>query len=128
MIKANNLTPFEWEIMKLIWKSHPRTVRQVVDALPSEYQRAYTTVQTYVERLVEKGFLNKKKDGKINIYAPAVAEEPVREREIARVVQKAFDGSFGSLAAYLVKSRRLNEEELNELFELINDEQGRDEK
>lgn len=54
------LGQLEKAIMDVVWDNGPRTVRGVLDALPSERQGAYTTVMTVMNRLVRQGYLRRR--------------------------------------------------------------------
>ena len=51
------LTPFELEIMSVLWELGKGSVREIMELLPEPRRPAYTTVQTIVYRLEEKGAL-----------------------------------------------------------------------
>ena len=99
---AERLSNFEWEIMNQIWSLGSASAREVLEALPTEHQRAYTTIQTYLERLVEKKYLSKEKLGLVNYYSAIIPKESAVHRETKRFVDQVFSGSTSQLAAYLL--------------------------
>ncbi len=123
MLKKNSLSDFEWSIMRLIWKNPQISVKDVHIQLTGNNERAYTTVQTYMERLVDKKFLTKQKDGKVNFYYPMIEENDMLEKETNSFVKKAFKGSFSNLAAFLFDMDTINEDDLNKLKKLIKDKE-----
>ncbi|MFQ5675144.1 MAG: BlaI/MecI/CopY family transcriptional regulator [bacterium] len=121
MKKTKRLAEAEWELMVFIWASRkPTTVREIRDALYPEGEKAYTTVQTITNILVDKGFLQKEKIGMVNFYYPAISKEELAKQETKTLVSRIFEGSFGNLAAYLVDSGELSGTELEKLKDLIN--------
>src|SRR6186997_2113791 len=58
----------ELEIARIVWELKEATVRQVVDALPAERNVDFWTVQTYLRRLAEKGYLRVERRGRANVY------------------------------------------------------------
>ncbi len=122
MKKPNNLTPLEWDLMNTIWKfdQFPVTVRQVLEKAYPKGEKAYTTVQTIMNHLVEKGFLARQKIGPVNVYHPTISIKELQNSETQRFVQKVFNGSFFSLANFLLSSDRLTPNELAKLKEMIN--------
>ena len=96
MPKVETLTKFEWEIMKQVWKKGRATVREVHEALAPTQSRAYTTIQTYMERLVDKKYLSKKKIGLVNFYSAKVKETDTlrREASLRRFIFKTGRLSF----------------------------------
>lgn len=120
MRSRKKLAAAEWEIMNDLWNSEGASaVREVRGRLYPKGQKAYTTVQTIMNILVEKGFLKKQKIGMVNFYRPVVSREKATQQETRSLVARAFDGSFGALANYLVDSGKLSESELRELQSLL---------
>lgn len=121
-----DLSHAEWEIMEAVWDTDgPVTVRQVMDKAYPNSEKAYTTVQTFMNILVEKGILKRKKNGSINVYTALVSRESIQKRAISTVARHMFSGSFGAMASYLVNSATLTSDEIRELKELLNRKQER---
>ena len=120
MAKKRRLAEVEWEVMDGVWKFNRRvTVRNVLDYVYPNGEKAYTTVQTIMNILAEKGVLDREKIGPVNVYRPTVSREEVARAETRTLVSRMFEGSFGSLATYLVDSGELSQKELDELRALI---------
>lgn len=119
MPKVKTLTQLEWEIMKRVWKNGKTTVREVHEALSANQSKAYTTIQTYMERLVDKKYLSKEKIGLVNFYTARVKESDTLKRETTHFVKRAFDGSVSKLAAFLFDTQDFNEHDLQEIKRLI---------
>jgi BlaI family transcriptional regulator, penicillinase repressor len=123
------LTKFELEIMDALWALGSASVREMVEHLPEKKRPAYTTVQTIVYRLEEKGAVARvKKVGNAHVFAPAVSRKAAQRRLIDEVLD-LFGGSARPLMAHLVESGKLTLEDVRELertLEKIEDEGGRD--
>lgn len=114
------LTEAEWEVMEAIWAlGGAPSVRDVLDYAYPGGEKAYTTVQTIMNNLVAKGFLKQKKVGLVNFYRPTISREKAIERETSHLVAKAFRGSFGALAHFLINSDALSAEEIAMIRQLI---------
>ena len=61
------LGPLEWQVMDSIWHLRTCSVHDVVRTIPE--RRAYTTVMTTVDRLFQKGILNRKKVDRKFLYS-----------------------------------------------------------
>lgn len=105
--------------MKYLWKVERASIRNVWEALFPEREKAYTTVQTYMERMVEKGLLSKEKIGLVNFYAPRLSEQEVLSQAAASFVDKAFEGSFLTLANFLITSDKLKQDDIEALRKLL---------
>ncbi len=120
MAAKKRLAEAEWEVMDGVWHLDRQvTVRDVVDYLYPNGEKAYTTVQTIMNILFEKGVLNRQKIGPVNVYMPTLSREDVAQVETRTLVSRMFEGSFGALATYLVDSGELSQGELDELRALI---------
>ena len=126
MKKPKHLTALEWEIMNVIWQSDrfPITVRQVLERAYPKGEKAYTTVQTIMNNLTEKGLLKREKIGPVNVYNPAISADTAQRKETFRFVEKVFNGSFFSLANFLLSSGRLSREELEQLKNMLEQSNG----
>ena len=120
MAVKKRLAEAEWEVMDGVWHLDRQvTVRDVVDYLYPNGEKAYTTVQTIMNILFEKGVLNRRKIGPVNVYMPTLSREDAAQDETRTLVSRMFEGSFGALATYLVDSGELSQGELDELRALI---------
>ncbi len=120
MAAKKRLSEAEWEVMDGVWHLDGQvTVRDVVDYLYPNREKAYTTVQTIMNILFEKGVLNRQKIGPVNVYKSALSRKDSAQAETRTLVSRMFEGSFGALATYLVDSGELSQKELDELRVLI---------
>ena len=120
MAAKKRLAEAEWEVMDGVWHLDRQvTVRDVVDYLYPNGEKAYTTVQTIMNILFQKGVLNRQKIGPVNVYKSALSREDAAQDETRTLVSRMFEGSFGALATYLVDSGELSQRELDELRALI---------
>lgn len=120
MREKDRLSPLEWEVMEVIWQlGGTPSVREVLERAYPHGEKAYTTIQTVMKHLEDKGFLRKKKVGLVNFYRPVKKRTDMVRRETDRFVQNVFGGSFQALAGYLIQSDSLSEAEIADLQRLI---------
>lgn len=113
--KRVKLTPFELEIMTALWKLGKASVREIQELLPETRQPAYTTVQTMVYRLEEKGALQRvRKIGNAHIFEPLISRREAHHRLISDLLD-LFGGSVQPLMAHLVEAGKLTLEDVREL-------------
>lgn len=128
MGKKKRLAEAEWAVMDGVWDlDRMVTVREVHEHLYPNGEKAYTTVQTIMNILTDKGVLSRKKIGPVNVYTPVLSREAAAREETRSLVSRMFEGSFGALATYLVDSGALSRKELDALKALI-DEKEREQK
>jgi predicted transcriptional regulator len=113
------LNDSEWLVMNAVWKRPPATVRQVVEDLGNEAGWAYTTVKTMLERLVEKGALRAEKRGRVAVFTPLVSRREARRSALRLLIEKAFDGAFGSLFQHIVAEEKLSKRDRERLAAML---------
>jgi len=110
-------TDRELDIMNVLWQHGPATVAEVRERLDDDL--AYTTVQTMLRILEQKGHVSHTEAGKAHRFAARVAEKSARRTALARVVDRVFGGSAELLLTQLVADRNLSEDELKRLRALM---------
>jgi len=119
------LTGQELEIMKVIWRLGPATVRQVYEDLLERRKIAYTTVMTMMNILENKGFLKKKQGEKAFVYASSKPQGQVLGAMVREFVDRVFNGAAEPLVVHLVEDEHLTTEELDEIRRTIRDGGGK---
>jgi len=109
------LTRFELEIMQALWAIGSGSVREIQEQLPAKRRPAYTTVQTIIRRLEDKGAVRRtKKIGNAFIFEPVVTRRSAHHKLITELLD-LFGGSARPLMAHLAETGKLNLEDLREL-------------
>ena len=122
------LTKFELEIMDALWTLETASVREVQEHLPEKKRPAYTTVQTIVYRLEEKGAVRRvKKVCNAHVFEPAVTRKAAQRRVIDELLD-LFGGSARPLMAHLVESGQLTLEDIRELERRLEEIEGEPER
>jgi predicted transcriptional regulator len=113
--KAVKLTRLELEIMGAVWAIGRGSVREIQEYLPQQKRPAYTTVQTIIYRLEEKGAVRRiKKVGNAHIFEAVITRQAAHGRLIDELLS-VFGGSPRSLMAQLVETGRLTLEDVRHL-------------
>lgn len=96
-MSAYTLGPLEQEVMDCVWREAVVSVRDVHSCLKKSRKIAYTTVMTIMTRLVDKGFLRRKKQGKAFLYSPKKTREQTAKTIIGKIIDSLVD-QFGEEA------------------------------
>ena len=113
------LTKFELEVMGALWELGSASVRELQERLPEGKRPAYTTVQTIVYRLEEKGAVRRvKKVGNAHVFEPVVTRRATVRRLFDELLG-FFGGSPRTLMAQLVEGGHLTLEDLREAEEML---------
>jgi BlaI family penicillinase repressor len=105
----------ETRILEQYWKLGTCSVREILDNLPEEERVAYTTVQTLVYRLEQKGALRKvKRIGNAQLFEPAIDQSEYRSG-LVRDLLDLFGGSPRLLVSNLLENGALTLRDLKRL-------------
>jgi len=114
-MKRTRLSKAETRILEQYWKLGTCSVREILDSLPEEERVAYTTVQTLVYRLEQKGALRKvKKIGNAQLFEPAIDRGEHRSG-LVRDLLELFGGSPRLLVSNLLETGTITLRDLKTL-------------
>jgi BlaI family penicillinase repressor len=120
MSKPNvELTESEWSVIKAVWETEPCTAPAIQERLLKPTGWTYSTVRTLMDRMVAKGVLKAKKEGKLTIYQSVVTRAQAQHGELFYALKHAFNGALTPMVQCLLDSKDLNATELAELESLI---------
>lgn len=109
------LSKAETRILEQFWKMGTCSVREILESLPDDERVAYTTVQTLVYRLEEKGAVRKvKKIGNAHLFEPAINQSNFRSG-LVRDLLDLFGGSPRLLLSNLLETGTLTLKDLKAL-------------
>ena len=117
------LSDTEMEIMEIIWKfGCPVKSNVLLDIASKEKRKDWKsqTVATFLSRLVDKGVLSVKREGRLNIYTPLLSLEEYKKKEAQSVLDKMYEGSVKNFLVTLY-DEKIPSDELNELKKWFSD-------
>ena len=93
------LPELEAEVMDQVWERGEASVREVMEALNAvaDKARAYTTYMTIMARLDGKGLLERRRQGKTDLYSPRYTRDEYSDLR-ARAELDSFVDQFGDVA------------------------------
>jgi BlaI family transcriptional regulator, penicillinase repressor len=97
-----DLAPLELDCMNALWRLGEATVRDIHAALATSRPRAYTTIMTILDRLAQKGVVERQKTGRAWLYKPHLSADQARTHAVTRLVEGFFQGSTEALASHLL--------------------------
>jgi predicted transcriptional regulator len=104
--------------MRVMWRLDEATVDDVRAAQPPSRRAAYTTIQTVMNRLLDRGLLERKRRGKAFVYRARYPESEL----VARSMRERLAGASADArtAALLSLVEGLKQDELDELARYAN--------
>lgn len=120
-----SVTDTELEVLKALWELGEGTVRQVLDALgPEGREWAYTTAQTLLHRLQEKGFVARRKRGRAFVFRPVFTRDQLLGRSLDDLAARVCDGKAMPLLLNLVQSPKFSRAERTRFRKLLDELEG----
>ena len=115
----------ELEVMKALWATGPDTPRATLEDRLSPFGWAANTINTYLSRLAEKGFVAVRRVGTSNLYTPLVAREEYLSFDSRAVLDRLYGSPRNFVAALAREGFAQGElEELRALLEQLSGGRG----
>jgi predicted transcriptional regulator len=109
------ISRFEFQLLDKLWDLGPCSVREIQESLPEKDRPAYTTVQTMIYRLEEKGAVCRvKKIGNAHLFEANVSRQAVHHRLIGDLLS-LLGGSAAPVMSHLVETGKLTLADVKEL-------------
>lgn len=118
MKKTPSISESEWEVMKVLWKRHPVAANEIIKELAAKEWHS-KTVKTLISRLVKKGVVGFKSDGRTYLYRPLVKERDCIIEESQSFLDRLFGGSMAPMLAHFVDNKKLSKAEIGELEKIL---------
>jgi BlaI family penicillinase repressor len=116
-------TDAELDILNILWRTGPATVRRVHDELATTKPSQYVTTLKLMQIMTGKGLLERDERERSHVYTPLVAQAEAQQQIAAHLMKRAFDGSLRSLVLGALGGRRATKQELADLRSLIEEQQ-----
>ena len=105
--------------MAVLWQKQKATVSDVVTALKGRRPVNYSTVQTMLRILEDKGYVAHDKAGRAFVYRPVVSQPQARRKALSHLMTRLFDNSPSLLVLNVLEHEQIDPAELERLKKLI---------
>lgn len=112
------LTETEKHIMDFLWDHKTAFMRDILDSYPDP-KPASTTIATILKRMQTKNLVGYKIFGNSRQYFPKIDKEIYFNQEMNSIIDRFFDSSVSQFASFFASSKKLSQEELKELRDII---------
>ena len=111
-------TEAELEILQILWKHGPSTVREVHTALQSR-GTGYTTALKQMQVMIEKVLLSRSDRYRSHVYEARIQREQTQLLLTRNLLQRAFDGSAKNLVLGALSAQPVSASELAEIRQML---------
>ncbi len=113
-------TKAELEILQVLWKHGPSTVRFVNEKLNEEKREVnYTSTLKLMQIMLDKGLLTRDDSEMKHVYASAEEESTTKNFLLEKFVENLYDGSASNLMMQLLGNKKTSKKELDAIKALI---------
>lgn len=120
MVRNALPTDAELQILSVLWKRGPSTVREVHEALAEVQDTGYTTVLKLMQIMAQKGFVERDESNRSHVYRAAMTEEQAQRGLLGQLMDKAFSGSAAQLVMRALSMQPASTNELEEIRTMLN--------
>ena len=120
--KSNEPVPAksELEVLKILWKNGPSTVRQVHDTLNTDIKTVqYTSTLKLMQVMTEKGMLKRDETNMKHIYSPLLEEKKTMGLVLQKFLHSMYNGSISSLLVAFLNGDKPSKKELEKVKDLL---------
>ncbi|HLX92304.1 MAG TPA: BlaI/MecI/CopY family transcriptional regulator [Puia sp.] len=114
-------TKTEMDVLRILWKHGPSTVRFVHDTLNEQKEAViYTSTLKLMQVMREKGMLDRDESSMKHVYRSALDESKVKSGLLDRFIASTYDGSPSNLLVALLGNDKTSPDELKKIRDLLN--------
>jgi BlaI family transcriptional regulator, penicillinase repressor len=114
-------TDAELDILNVLWRLGPSTVRQAHEELAQLKAWQYATTLKLMQIMAGKGLLDRDDSVRSHVYRPAIQRHDTQRQLVGRMIDRVFEGSVGSLLLGALDARPTSKKELDQLRQLIDE-------
>jgi predicted transcriptional regulator len=117
-------TPAELDLLRLLWRLGPSTVKQVHQEVQKEREMAYAAVLRLMQIMHGKGLVLRDESAKSHVYSPAQAQDALQTGLLRELIQKVFAGSGKDMVMAALQGGHVTDEERREIETFLKDSGG----
>ena len=118
------LSGAEWNLMESLWEYSPKVGSQIVTDMSARTGWSRSTTLTMLRRMTEKGLIACEDSGQMKTYAPLIEREEAVRKETESFLNRVYNGSISMLMNGFVERRKLTEQEIAELRQILEKAEG----
>lgn len=114
-------TEVELHILGILWGQGSATARQIHNEMQSVRETNYSTTVKMLSVMLEKGLVKRDDSCRPQVFRAAVTQQRTQSKLLKNLVQRAYDGSMGSLVMQALSTQKATRQELSEIRALLDE-------
>jgi BlaI family penicillinase repressor len=112
----------ELAVMDLLWQQPRLSARQIREQLyPDETRSQHGTVQRLLQRLEDKGYIDRDRPAGVALFYPLVSRRDYAGNQLESLASRLTGGSFAPLITHLVERKKLSRKDLDEIRAILDE-------
>lgn len=125
-MKQPALANAELGVMDLLWRDGMLTARQIREELYPDASRAqHGTVQKLLQRLEDKGFVNRDRELAVHLFSPSITRHTYAGQQLESLADTLTAGSFAPLITHLVETRKISSDEISRIRSILDQQEAK---
>lgn len=113
------ITPAEWQVMRVVWSLRQTTSSQIIEILQQKVEWKPATIKTLLRRLVDKEALSATRQGRGFIYEPLVPEQQTMDQAADNLFNNICERHVGSTLEHVINNATLSKDDITSLQKLL---------
>lgn len=106
--------------MELLWDEERLTARSIREQLyPSARKAQHGTVQRLLQRLKDKGFVERDRELAVHLFSALISREACAGSQLESLADKLTGGSLAPLITHLMEQKKISRSELKRLRQIL---------
>jgi predicted transcriptional regulator len=112
----------ELAVMELLWDDERVTARQIREQLYTDQKNQHGTVQRLLQRLQEKGYVERNDDLPVHLFSATISREEYATSQLEMLAGRLTGGSLAPIVTRLVEEKRISRSEIERLRAILDEE------
>lgn len=121
---ANALTPAQWSVMEELWQQGALTGREATERMEKKMGWNRSTTLTLLRRMEEKGMVTSSDESGTKTFFPTLRREDAAQQETESFLDRVYHGSISLMLSAITQKKSLPQEEIDELYALLEEMEG----
>lgn len=121
---ASQPTEVELQILGILWEQGSCTARQIHNRILESRETNYSTTVKMLSVMLEKELVKRDGSTRPQVFRPAASQKRTQSKLLKDLIQKAYDGSTGSLILQALSAKKATPDELAEIRTLLDQLEG----
>jgi len=104
-------TDSEMEILQVLWKKGPSTVREVYESLDKK-DVGYTTILKLMQIMLDKQMVSRDTSSKSHLYSASISKEKIQHQFLDRFIETVYNGNTSRLIMQALGNHKASKEEI----------------